>query len=119
MHAEGGVRARAKRLRRMMTLPEVKLWFQLRANRLEGLHFRRQHPEGPYILDFYCDRARLCVEVDGYIHGTADHPQRDARRDAWLAGRGVRTLRLPASTVLSDMAAALRTIVAAATDQLR
>ena len=69
MHAEGGVRARAKRLRRMMTLPQVKLWFQLRANRLEGLHFRRQHPEGRYILDFYCDRARLCVEVDGYILG--------------------------------------------------
>ena len=118
MRAEVGTRARAKRLRRAMTLPEVKLWSQLRANRLEGLHFRRQHPEGPYVLDFYCDAARLCVEVDGYIHGTADHPERDARRDAWLAEHGVRMLRLGAAFVLGDMDGALRTILAAAKDPL-
>jgi very-short-patch-repair endonuclease len=114
MEAPARTRRFAKELRRTMSLPEVLLWLQVRGQRLEGLHFRRQHPVGPYILDFYCDAARLCVEVDGYGHGTADHPERDARRDAWLAGRGVRTLRIPASEVLSDMDGALRTILAAA-----
>jgi len=79
---------RAKELRRNLTQPELMLWTRLKRRLPNAPVFRNQHPMGPYILDFYCDRARLCVEVDGYIHGTADHPQRDARRDAWLAGRG-------------------------------
>lgn len=84
---------------------------QLRG-RLLNRQSRRQHPVGPYVLDFYCARARLAVEVDGYAHSTADRPQRDERRDAWLAERGIATLRLPAELVLSDMDAAVRTIAA-------
>ena len=53
---------RARTLRRKMTLPEVLLWQELRGGRLNGLHFRRQHPVGPYILDFFCAAARLAVE---------------------------------------------------------
>lgn len=82
-----------------MSLPEVLLWKELKGGKL-GLHFRKQHPLGPYVLDFYCDAAKLAVEVDGYSHGTDDRPQRDDRRDAWLADKGIRTLRLAAREVL-------------------
>ena len=96
-----------------MTLPEVLLWGQLKGRKLHGLQFRRQHPVGRYVLDFYCEAARLCVEVDGQGHDAADRPSRDAERDDWLAEQGVRTLRLPAQLVLSDMDAAVRTVLAA------
>jgi very-short-patch-repair endonuclease len=101
-------------LRQKLSLPEVLLWVQIKGRKLDGLHFRRQHPLGPYILDFYCDEAKLCVEVDGYSHGTANRPERDKARDAFLAGIGVRTLRLSASTVLDSVDAAMSTILVAA-----
>ncbi len=97
-----------------MDPPEVLPWQRLRQGRLEGLRFRRQHPAGPYILDFYCDEARLAVEVDGYSHGVGDRPRRDLARDAWLAACGVTTLRIAARDVLSAMEDVLATISAAA-----
>ena len=102
---------RAKALRRTMSLPEVLLWKALKGGAIERLHFRKQHPIGPYILDFYCDAAKLAVEVDGASHGAGDRPDRDERRDAWLATQGIATLRLPASLILRDLDAALRTIM--------
>jgi very-short-patch-repair endonuclease len=103
------------------------LWKRLKARGLAGLHFRKQHPFGPYVLDFYCDTAKLCVEVDGQSHGfgarlrrTASahgfgaRPERDARRDAMLAEHGVRTLRLRAAYVLDEMDGALAMILSAA-----
>ena len=76
--------------------------------------FRRQHPIGPYGLDFYCAAAKLCVEVDGQTHWLGDAQARDLERDAWLALRGVRTLRLSASLVFEDLDTALRMIEATA-----
>ncbi|RYB05373.1 DUF559 domain-containing protein [Lichenibacterium ramalinae] len=73
--------ARARRLRRAMTPPELRLWSALR-RRPEGRKFRRQHPLGPYVLDFYCDEARLGVEVDGLAHDLGSAPARDRMRDA-------------------------------------
>ena len=72
---------RARTLRRTMTLPELLLWEKLRGRRLNGLRFRRQHPTGPYILDFYCPQAMLGVEVDGLAHEGAEKAARDALRD--------------------------------------
>jgi len=97
-----------------MDLPEVLLWNRLRRRQLGGLHFRRQHPLGDYIIDFYCDAARLAVEVDGYSHDVADRPERDQRRNAWTAGQGVTTLRIPARDVLKAMEDVLATILATA-----
>lgn len=110
MEAPDRTRAFARDLRGKMTLPEVLLWKALKGRRLDGLHFRRQHPLGPYILDFYCDTAKLCVEIDGYSHGTGPHPRRDDRRDAWLRERNVTTLRISASLVLRDVDDAVATI---------
>lgn len=90
MRAPDFIRDRAKTLRRAMTVPEKTLWYLLRRNSL-GLHFRRQHPIGPYILDFYCTTAKLCVEVEGPLH--ADQPDRDARRAARLNKEGIRVIR--------------------------
>ena len=97
-----------------MSLPEVLLWKQLKNGALEGLRFRRQHPAGPYILDFYCDEVRLAVEVDGLSHSMGDAPGWDERRDIWLAARGIRVLRISAHLVLKEMDGALRMILAEA-----
>ena len=88
----------AKRLRRRMTLPEVLLWRQLRGRALAGLQFRKQHPVGPYVLDFYCHALKLVIEVDGAAHGFV--PSKDEQRDAWLARHGIRTFRIRAAAVL-------------------
>ena len=92
---------RAKRLRRDMTLPEVLLWRELR-RRQRSMHFRKQHPIGPYVLDFYCSEHRLCVEVDGFVHDLPGQAMHDERRDAWLRQQGIRVLRFRAADVLND-----------------
>ena len=92
----------ARRLRREMTEPEVRLWARLRRAADGAPRWRRQHPLGPYVLDLYCPAARLCVEVAGWARNMGDQPARDARRDAWLLAQGVVTLRVPAVDVLAD-----------------
>jgi very-short-patch-repair endonuclease len=66
----------AKKLRRRLSLPEVILWNPIKARKLDGLHFRKQHPVGPYVLDFYCHDLKLAVEVDGEGHSMGDAPER-------------------------------------------
>ena len=74
------IQKRAKGLRRSMTQPEKTLWSLLRRNQ-QALYLRRQHAIGPYIGDFYCAVARLCIEVDGPVH--ADQAAHDERRTGW------------------------------------
>jgi len=93
---------RARRLRREMTKPEVVLWMHLRDDKLGGHRFRRQHPVGPYILDFYCSAARLCIGIDGSIHSWPDAIAHDERRTAWLEAQGIRVLRFAAVDVMND-----------------
>ena len=100
MRAPGVIFGRARELRRAMSLPEVMLWQLLRKRQPGGLRFRRQHPIGPYILDFYCPSVRLALEVDGLAHDGADRLRRDRQRDAWLARRGIKVLRILAADVL-------------------
>ncbi len=102
MRAPTLTQKRARRLRRQMSLPEVILWDCLRKGRLTSLRFRRQHPLGLYIVDFYCPSARLAVEIDGEGHGHPDQERHDQARDRWLASEGVRVLRIPAASVLDD-----------------
>jgi len=87
---------RAKRLRRPMTPQELGLWLRLKNRQLGGFKFRRQHPFGPHILDFYCAEARLAVEIDGQAHWSDEQARHDARRDAYVRSMGVETLRLSA-----------------------
>lgn len=110
MHAPKPTLANARRLRKEMTPPEVTLWFALRAGRLDGFKFRRQHPVGPYVLDFFCPSARLDVEIDSYHHCINGRPARDLARDQWLASQGIRTLRIPAHDVMQSVDGVLGTI---------
>ena len=110
-------RKRAHQLRSKMSLPEVILWQALRRKQT-GLHFRKQHPAGPYVLDFYCDAAKLCVEVDGEGHSW--RLERDRARDRWLADQGVKSVRVLARDVLRDLDAVVAYIIAnAPSDALR
>jgi very-short-patch-repair endonuclease len=93
-----------------MAPPELALWQVLRS-RPTGLKFRRQHPSGRYVADFYCHEARLIVEVDGEAHNRGSRPTRDAKRDSWFAARGLAVLRVSASDVLDDLDAVLRQIL--------
>jgi very-short-patch-repair endonuclease len=85
-----------------MTLPEVILWQCIRGGQLNGLQFRRQHPIGRYILDFFCPAVQVAIEVDGPIHEGEEQSRRDDRRDTWLAKRNVRVLRIAAADILRD-----------------
>src|SRR6476661_1139792 len=91
-----------------MSLPERLLWGQLRRKQT-GLRFRKQHPAGPYVLDFYGPEAGLCIEIDGQSHDFGF--RRDELRDRWLASQGVRTLRISATDVLRNLEGVVRYIV--------
>jgi very-short-patch-repair endonuclease len=83
---------RAKKLRRQMTEEENILWQYLRANRLNGFHFRRQQIINGFIVDSYCHAVGLVIEVDGEIH--KQQAEYDAERDKVLSARGLRLLRI-------------------------
>ncbi len=100
---------RARKLRRDLTLPEAMLWRELR-KRPYGLKFRRQHPAGPYVADFFCAAAKLAVEIDGIAHRMGDQAESDLVRDGFLAAAGVSTLRIAATDVLADVAAVVETV---------
>ena len=86
-----------------MSLPEVLLWRLLRP-RPHGVKFRRQHPIGDYVCDFFCAEQRLIVEIDGSVHDMGDRPERDIVREARLRKAGYDIVRIPAADVLRDAA---------------
>jgi very-short-patch-repair endonuclease len=108
---------RSRARRREMSFPEVLLWQVLR-KRPGGLKFRHEHPTGEFSLDFYCSDAQLAIEVDGEAHARGDRPERDSRRDAWLAANGIATMRIPAVEILRDLDAVVQGIVAEARSRL-
>src|SRR3974390_2470475 len=86
-------------LRRRSTDAERKLWLRLRARQIVGMKFRRQHPIGPYIVDFICIERRIVIEVDGGQHQDCI---KDRRRDAWLASQGLTVLRFWDNEILKE-----------------
>ena len=87
------------KLRKGMTDAERRLWQYLRAGRLEGMKFRRQHPVPPYIVDFCCVEAGLVVELDGSQHS----PAADAARTRYLQSQGWRVVRFWDNDVLREV----------------
>ena len=81
----------ARRLRREPTDAERKLWQQLRGRRLDRLKFRRQHPFAGFVLDFYCEELKLCIELDGGQH--AERVAEDEARTKVLEKLGVTVVR--------------------------
>jgi very-short-patch-repair endonuclease len=82
----------------------------LRNGRLDGLTFRRQHPAGTYVLDFYCPQLRLSIELDGSQHGERPQQSRDEQRSAWLNACGVTELRFWNNDVTQNLAGVLEVI---------
>jgi very-short-patch-repair endonuclease len=100
----------ARRLRRGSTDVEMRLWQKLR-NRQLGVDFRRQHPAGSFVLDFYCPALRLAIELDGGQHTEAKHEAKDQQRDRWLNERGVAVLRFWNSDITQNLKGVLEVIV--------
>jgi very-short-patch-repair endonuclease len=107
---------RARQLRRRQTDAEKRLWFSLRDRRLGGHKFRRQHPVGAFVVDFYCETARLVVEVDGGGHAEAGQSAYDRQRTRTLQGLGLRVLRFWNDEVLVHTEAVLDAILSALED---
>ncbi len=106
----------AKRLRRKMSLPEVLLW-QILRKQPGCIKFRRQHPIGRYVLDFYVSELKLAIEIDGIAHDMGDRPARDKERGQWLEAQGIGIVRILAQDVLADPNAVADSIVRFCTER--
>ena len=105
-------------LRRQATPPERLLWSRLKRGQVGGYKFRRQHPLGPYIADFYCHQAAFVVEIDGMTH-SGDRKKSDGIRDVWMDERRIGVLRVRAVDVFRDLDNVLSTILRMVEDRLR
>ena len=95
-----------------MTEAEQVLWNALRYRKARGLRFRRQHPVGRFVLDFFCPSLKLAIELDGAVHDT--QAERDQERTRVLEAAGCRVLRFRNDEVLCDLPSVLRRITTAA-----
>jgi very-short-patch-repair endonuclease len=92
--------ARARRLRVDLSPPEVVFWSLVRSRRCGGLKFRRQHPVGPYTVDFFCPDAAMIVELDGQTHRAS--VESDRERDGWLEREGFLVVRVSVSEFMKN-----------------
>jgi len=90
-------------LRRNATKAEKKLWYFLQRGQMQGFSFRRQHPFGRYVVDFYCAPLKLAVEVDGGQHDECPQRLRDRRRLHWLRSKGITVIRFWNNEVLENI----------------
>jgi very-short-patch-repair endonuclease len=112
-------RSRAKQLRQTMTRAETLLWRYLKANRIDGLGFRRQVPIRNSIVDFICMSAKIIVELDGESHDFEERQKADQTRDAFFVSEGFQILRFTNQQVMSHLEGVVETIRQAAIDRLR
>ena len=103
-------RATAKRFRTTTTPHERALWRALKELPVEGTHFRRQAPIGPYVVDFLCQAACLIIELDGGHHNEDETATRDQKRQLWLEQEGYRVVRFWNSEITGDLHAVLERI---------
>jgi very-short-patch-repair endonuclease len=101
---------RARQLRQDSTDAERRMWSELRDRRLLRYKFRRQHPIGPYIVDFACTRHQVVIELDGGQHAESTE---DVRRTAWLQSQGWRVIRIWNNDVLINTSGVTKTILRA------
>lgn len=106
---------RAAELRKNTTPAEQALWEKLRKGQLYGLHFRRQHPIGKFIVDFYCPKLFLIIELDGEIHDKPIVDERDKGREHELKQMGLKVLRFKNEEVLNSIDDVLQKIEALVT----
>lgn len=95
--------SRARELREQKTKAESLIWTVLRAKRLAGLKFRRQHPTGPYFADFACVEKMTIVELDGEYHEDELQHVKDSERQAYLEALGWKVVRFSNEEVINDV----------------
>ena len=95
-------------LRRSMTEAEKIFRANIRNRKFRGLKFRRQQVIDGFIVDFYCESLRLCIEIDGEVHDTEEAKKYDKNRDRALELRGLRMLRFQNNEVINDIEGVLR-----------
>ena len=94
------------------TPTEKALWQCLRGRRCLNLKFRRQHPVGAFVVDFYCEERKVAIEIDGGYHFGPEQHNRDAERQTLLEARGIRFIRVPVDLVEQDRTEVMRYLVA-------
>ena len=109
----------ARELRQRQTDVERKLWSKLRDRRLVGLRFRRQHPIGPYVVDFVCEDAKVVVELDGSQHKEPANVDKDAARTSYLETRGYHVLRIWNTDVNTNIDGVLSGIYSTASARIK
>lgn len=90
-------------LRNRMTEVEKVLWKKLRDRQLNGYRFRRQHPIGDFVVDFFCYTAKLVIEIDGEVHDNSFQKERDLERTRILNNMGLREIRFRNEDVLNNI----------------
>ena len=110
LHNDPSLRLRRRDLRAALTPAEARLWAHLQNRQLDGRKFRRQHSVGPYVLDFYCPRGRLAIELDGAAHDHEQAVQRDEARTRYLASLGIKVVRFENRDVMSNLEGVLQVI---------
>ncbi|MBA3531623.1 MAG: endonuclease domain-containing protein [Ardenticatenales bacterium] len=111
MRTSPEIQRRAQELRKCMTVTEQRLWAALRRGQVAGLRFRRQHPWGSYIFDFFCAELKLVIELDGPIHAEPSQQENDLERDEQCRAHGLTVLRFTNDQVLQELDAILQTIL--------
>ncbi|MFQ6122501.1 MAG: endonuclease domain-containing protein [Dehalococcoidales bacterium] len=101
----------SRQLRGNMTDAERHLWAKIRMKQLKGYQFYRQKPLGDYIVDFYCPRAKLVIEIDGSYHLIGETIEYDRIRDDYLSSLGLRVLRFTNTDVLTHINGVIESII--------
>ena len=107
----GNLKQYSRQLRENMTDAERQLWSKIRMKQLKGCQFYRQKPIGDYIVDFFCPRAKLVIEVDGSHHLVGESIEYDRIRDEYLRGFGLRVLRFTNTDVLTRIEGVVDSII--------
>ena len=104
------LKERRKELRRQQTPSEAKLWSELRGEKFHNLKFYRQYSVGYYILDFYCPKKKLAIELDGSHHFSQNEALYDQERTLYLNAAGIEVLRFQNQDIENNLTAALEKI---------
>ena len=107
----GNLKQYSRQLRENMTDAERRLWAKIRMKQLKGYQFYRQKPVGDYIVDFFCPRAKLVIEVDGSQHFAGEMTEDDRIRDEYMSSFGLRVLRFTNTDILTHIDGVVESIL--------
>jgi len=100
----------ARVLRKGQTSAEVLFWYTVKNRKIKGMKFRRQHPIGPFIVDFYCDEAKLVIELDGKIHDLEHIKAYDSSREMHLSSLGLQIMRFTNDQIFNNFDTVIKTV---------